>query len=333
MEKHRINITHVRDNPYQTREDYGDLSGLSSSIKRFGLVQPLPARKADSGYELIFGSRRFRALKEAGLDKVDIDVKEVTNQEMALIALCENTHRKDLNPVELARAYSVGMKVSGLEMDEFAKVVGASITKVRSYLSILNLPDRVLKSDKYNAGELVGLARLHELSRTLSIEMEDVLEDRSLSAPFLQEVVEACARIYKTSLPEKKKIELCGKVLWEDYSKLGLRQEHQITEFGKHLISNALIEYEERLRKTEKARAALARESRVRHVSDIPNYDRRVDRAIALLKKTDTSVGRLYKEGVYKHASNKTKNRFDYWIKKLVGGLEKVLSENERLGS
>ena len=249
----KVKLSSIRKNPYDTREDYGDLTGLMASIQKFGMLQPLPVRKTGGGYELVFGGRRYEAAIKSGLKEIDVAVKEVSNEDMASMALCENIHRKDLNPVELARAYNVALHVTGLELEEFAKSIGVSNTKVREYISILNLPNRILgKSEDYGVGELVGLARLYGYSRTLSIELENVLEDRSLPSAFLLEVVRACSRVYESNLPDKIKADLCGKVLWEDYSKLGSGQEGQIAEFSENLLQGELVKYNERLKKQQK---------------------------------------------------------------------------------
>lgn len=43
----KISLNSIRMNPYNTRQDYGDLDGLVTSIKKFGQVQPLIARKRE----------------------------------------------------------------------------------------------------------------------------------------------------------------------------------------------------------------------------------------------------------------------------------------------
>src|SRR3989338_1126685 len=153
----KVGLGSIRLNPYNTREDFGDLGGLIASVKKFGLTQPLLVRKSNGSYELAFGGRRYEALKSIGHKEVDVEVRQISDEDMAMLALCENVHRKDLSPVELARAYQVGLKATKLSINAFAQVVGETDTKISSYLKILNLPNRILeKQDKYDVTQLIS---------------------------------------------------------------------------------------------------------------------------------------------------------------------------------
>ena len=96
----------------QPRKNFDDesLKELSESIKVDGVIQPIVVRKVNENYEIIAGERRYRASKLAGLKKVPVVVKNVTDRKAKEIALIENIQREDLNPIEQATSLKVLMQ-------------------------------------------------------------------------------------------------------------------------------------------------------------------------------------------------------------------------------
>ena len=95
-------------NPEQPRKIFRqeELEELSKSIQDYGVLQPIILTPYGEGrYVLIAGERRFRAATLAGLTKMPAIIKELEEEEAALIALVENVQREDLNYIEEARAY------------------------------------------------------------------------------------------------------------------------------------------------------------------------------------------------------------------------------------
>jgi ParB/RepB/Spo0J family partition protein len=324
----KVRLDRIKQNPFNTRRDYGDLAGLETSIKRYGFTQPLPARKVGEEYEIAFGGRRLEVAKRLGFNNLDLDVKKVTDTDMALMALIENIHRKDLNPPELARAYNIGLKACKMELKEFSKLIGESATKIREYISILDLPQRILeKSAQYRVHELVGLARLNDYSQSLRTMMENVIQDRTLPQDFFVEIVRACMRTYESNLPEKRKSEICNKILWEDYSKLGHGEEAQVEKFANQILQEAMVHHNIALNKTQKARAAIKSNKKIRSVSDVPNYDRMLETVTGKLREANGAVIIADHRKIYVHASKRGRNKFDYWVTKLAKSLEDILHE------
>ena len=97
-----VNIDKIRLPAQQPRRyfDPEKLSQLVQSVKEHGILQPLLVRAVNGEYELVAGERRLRAAKEAGLTKVPIITKELSDLQTLQIALLENLQREDLNPVE-----------------------------------------------------------------------------------------------------------------------------------------------------------------------------------------------------------------------------------------
>ena len=108
MSKSDLPISDLCANPFQPRQFWNDedLRDLSESIKQNGVIQPILVRPTiGGGYEIIAGERRFRAAQMAGLTIVPVLIRQATDEQMLELALVENIHRSDLNPIERARAY------------------------------------------------------------------------------------------------------------------------------------------------------------------------------------------------------------------------------------
>ena len=112
-----IPIEKVEPRKEQPRETFNQeaLEELSDSIAQYGLIQPIVARKLESGYyQIIAGERRWRASRMAGLTEVPVRVIEADDRRTAELALVENLQREDLNPIEEAKGYRSLMSDYGL---------------------------------------------------------------------------------------------------------------------------------------------------------------------------------------------------------------------------
>ncbi len=142
-----ISLDDIRSNPYQPRKTFDEsaLNELATSIKEYGVVQPVIVKKSVKGYELIAGERRCKASRLAGLTKVPAIIKDFTDQEMMEIALLENVQREDLNPIEVAESVSSIIKMRGFTQEEFSVKFGKSRSYVTNLLGLLKLPAMVKK--------------------------------------------------------------------------------------------------------------------------------------------------------------------------------------------
>lgn len=149
-----IAITECRPNPYQPRKTFraDAIEELKESILEYGIIQPLIARKSIKGYEIVVGERRFRAAKEAGLEKVPVVVKELTDEKMMELALLENLQREDLTAIEEAHAYANLMNELKITQEELSKRLGKSRSHIANIVRLLSLPDQVIAY--INNGEL-----------------------------------------------------------------------------------------------------------------------------------------------------------------------------------
>ncbi len=331
-----VRLSKVRDNPYNTRTDYGDLDGLKASITRLGLTQPFIVRESDEGYELAFGSRRYRALLEMGKKTVEVEVRKISNPDMVMLAICENTHRKDLNPVEQARAYERGLNATGLELGDFSKTIGVSRTKIKEYLNILNLPKKILDNvGDYSVAELTSMGRMQNLSQSLRIVLENALSNRQIGARFLEQITFSCESIYGSILPTKTKADLCSEVILHDYSALPPDNYRDIKTFSDELLRQSLTKYTQGLAKTAAARAkspAPGSRTRIKRVTDIVHIDQRLEDVTTRVSETAASIKKAIEKDYYQKASDRKKSKFRTAVRHLVSGIEEILG-NERFRS
>jgi ParB family chromosome partitioning protein len=155
-----VKINQIKPNPFQARKsfDTNALDGMAGEIDRVGLwVGALRGRRRGHHVELCFGHRRLAAVKKRGWAEVEVDIVELSDQEMAVQSLIENLHREDLNDID--RADGVKLLLEKHSMREVANQLGFDETYVRTLAEIAELEEPVKKI--VAAGKLAGQAALH----------------------------------------------------------------------------------------------------------------------------------------------------------------------------
>jgi ParB family chromosome partitioning protein len=140
-------IERLQRGTYQPRREFEQeaLKTLANSIKAQGVLQPVVARPlADNRYEILSGERRWRAAQMAGLDRIPVVVKDVSDETAIAIGLIENIQREDLNPVEEGLGLKRLQDEFGLSQEQVAEAVGRSRSAVANLLRLLNLESEVL---------------------------------------------------------------------------------------------------------------------------------------------------------------------------------------------
>ncbi|WP_199551144.1 ParB/RepB/Spo0J family partition protein [Streptomyces sp. N35] len=143
-----VPLDSITPNPRQPREIFDEdaLAELVTSIKEVGLLQPVVVRQlGPERYELIMGERRWRASREAGLERIPAIVRETEDEKLLLDALLENLHRAQLNPIEEANAYEQLLKDFNCTHDQLADRIGRSRPQVSNTLRLLRLSPAVQK--------------------------------------------------------------------------------------------------------------------------------------------------------------------------------------------
>jgi ParB/RepB/Spo0J family partition protein len=182
-----VPIKDILPNPYQARRkmDREAIRSLAEEIKAAGLWPgSLRGRMKGSTVQLCYGHRRLAALKVLGWDKVEVEVDELTDEEMALQGLAENFQREGLSDIEKAQGLHtmvqllIKQQVSESDaMKRVSKFVGLSEAWIRDLLSMLDMEGAVqrairdrkiagrtaLEAHRFGGKQMVATAVIHKL--------------------------------------------------------------------------------------------------------------------------------------------------------------------------
>lgn len=153
-EKHEkvvyLKIEDISSNPYQPRQNFDtqNLEELTQSIREKGIIQPILVRRKGDGFELIAGERRLRAANLLNFKEIPAIVKDVDDPESLKLSLVENLQRKDLNPIEEARAFKYLNDQFGITQEQIGQIIGKSRVSITNTLRLLNLPQEIQEEIK-----------------------------------------------------------------------------------------------------------------------------------------------------------------------------------------
>ena len=156
-----VDLDRLTPNRMQPRTtiDERKLDELAQSIRSSGVIQPIIARPLDTNsFEIVAGERRWRAAQRAGLLRVPVVVREVSDDKLLELALIENLQRENLNPIEEAEAYQHLLADHGMTQEAVATVVGKDRATVANYVRLLGLPSE-LQADVASGALTMGHAR------------------------------------------------------------------------------------------------------------------------------------------------------------------------------
>jgi len=153
------------------------LAELASSIAKHGVLQPLVVTAcAEGGYTLIAGERRYRAAKLAGLTRLPVTIRDADSAAIEL-AVDENLHRQDLNPVEEAHAFQTILSSGRLSKKQLAERVSKSPAYVNERLRLLELPEQIQQHvaggviPVRSAKQLIAMAKISEPVATCCVQL------------------------------------------------------------------------------------------------------------------------------------------------------------------
>jgi len=197
-ERNEVPIDSVVRSRYQPRKDFNEeaLLELVASIKAQGLMQPIVVRpRAQGGYELIAGERRWRAAQRAGMKTIPALIRDATDEQASAMTIVENIQREDLNPLEEAAGLERLKEEFQLTQQQIADAVGKSRVAVTNLLRLLNLEPKVrdlLASGALEMGHARALLTLDSIEqlrtaqlvakRQLSVRQTEALVRRIQSA-------------------------------------------------------------------------------------------------------------------------------------------------------
>ncbi len=201
-----IDINKIIPNPCQPRKIIREeeLIGLSQSIRKYGLIQPIAVRRIDRDrFELISGERRLRACKMIGLEKIPATVIDVLRTDSAVLAIIENIQRKDLDYLEEGEAYASLLNEHGLTQEELAERVGKTQSNIANKVRLLRLSPHIRAMlREYNLSERHARALLRLPDDKERFKALKVIVDRNLNVTKTEEYID---RILEPIEREKEK--------------------------------------------------------------------------------------------------------------------------------
>lgn len=229
-----IEVERIKPNPHQPRRNFdeGALHDLASSIREFGVIQPLVVSKVETEtpmgtlveYQLIAGERRLMASKLAGLPRVPVIIRNVPlEREKLELAIIENLQREDLNPIESARAFARLQDEFRLTQREVAARLGKSRESIANTLRLLNLPTAIQ--------DAIAKNQINESQGRLLLAVSDMSAQQKLFEDLLRE---------SFSVRELKlRINKANQAKGEGQTKMALVVDPEL-EFLKDQLSHAL---------------------------------------------------------------------------------------------
>ncbi len=155
----------IKPNRFQPRRalDPASLAELKNSIGVNGLLQPIVVRQVSSGYELVAGERRWRAVRALGWKKVPAVVRDVDDRTLLTLALVENLQRASLSPIDEAQGYERLAHDFALSHGAIAEAVGRDRSTIANAVRLLKLPkgvQQLVADEALSAGHARALLSL-----------------------------------------------------------------------------------------------------------------------------------------------------------------------------
>ena len=140
-----IDINDIKPNKDQPRKTFNEekLKDLANSIKENGVIQPLIIRKAQNGYELVAGERKWRAARIAEIKKVPCIIRNFDEKQNMIVAIIENMQRENLDPIEEALGLNEMIKRFEFTQEQVSNALGKSRAYIANSLRLLKLPEKI----------------------------------------------------------------------------------------------------------------------------------------------------------------------------------------------
>lgn len=202
-----IDINLITVNPYQSRSNFNEesLKELTTSIKNIGVIQPITVRKIKkNSYQLISGERRLKACKNLELNNIPAYIRTANDQESLEMALIENTHRQDLDAIEIAVSYKRLIDEINLTQEELSNKIGKDRTTITNYLRLLKL-NPIIQSGIKDGFISMGHGRsiINIENKSDQIKVYETIISKNLSVRNTEELV----KNYKNNQVTKKSID------------------------------------------------------------------------------------------------------------------------------
>lgn len=144
-----LKLKQISESPFNPRSYFDEvaLKELAADIEAHGVMQAITVRpkkvagsaKVSDAFEAVFGHRRLRAAKLAGLEEIPCQVVELDDAQVIERQLSENLAREALAAVEVAEGYRALTKSHGVSVVDLAKRTGRSVAAIYAQMKLCDL--------------------------------------------------------------------------------------------------------------------------------------------------------------------------------------------------
>ena len=172
-----VKVTQLQESTFNPRRifDKKKMAELTTSIKESGIISPLLVRpnptSGESYFEIIAGSRRFRAAKEVGLTEIPVLIRPMEDDEALELQVIENDQRVDVHPLEQCSGYQQLMQECGCNIEELSNRIGKSIPYITKRLKFADLIPPV---KKMFLAEEIGIGHANLICRLNPVQQAEV---------------------------------------------------------------------------------------------------------------------------------------------------------------
>jgi len=209
-----VDVDLVFPNPFQPRKNFNEekINELAQSISESGLIQPVVVFEEGGKYFLVVGERRLRAIQKLKWPKIQVIVKELEEDQIAVNALLENIQREDLNAIEVAEGLNLLIGKGRVTHETIGQKLGMNRTTVTNYIRLLKLPRKIQDSlikGEITQGHARTLLSIDEESKMLELFNSIIEKNLSVRQTEVYSRQEKSERNKKKILidPDIKKIE------------------------------------------------------------------------------------------------------------------------------
>ncbi len=200
-----LKTTELVNNKNQPRKTFDEdkILELADSVKQHGVITPLLVTKRGDNYMIVAGERRWRAAKKAGLKEVPVVIKDLTDEEIAELAIIENLQREDINSIEEAFAFKQLIDQYSYTQDQVAEKISKSRVYVTNSLRLLKLCDKVQEmviQELLTAGHARALLAITDPAEQAEIAQQ--VFDSNLSVRETEKLVKNLGKAPKKKAPK-----------------------------------------------------------------------------------------------------------------------------------
>lgn len=175
--------------PWNARRFFSEteIGDLRNDIVQNGLIHPIVVRPLGSGFEVVVGERRFRAVQSAGLKNIRSSVRQLSDREARRMGLSENLQRTDLNRYEETIGWLDLLELNLSDHPEFKSFTNGKDSVQDATISVLRRYKHEIETVRHNVMPNHGKGDLHLIGTALEQSILDTFStDRMTWKSFVE---------------------------------------------------------------------------------------------------------------------------------------------------